>query len=192
MTQVVLCDREIVDRVRQERMIEPFVDHQVSEGVISYGLSSYGYDFRVADQFKVVRSDLADVVDPKAFDPHSFVDLVTDRFCEIPPHSFALGRSVEYFRIPRDIVTICLGKSTYARSGIVLNVTPFEPEWEGYATLAIANTGPRPVRVYANEGIGQILFLRAAVLCATSYKDRRGRYDRQQGIALAHVRPGGI
>ncbi len=185
---MVLSDREIVERVKRERMIEPFVDHQVSEGVVSYGLSSYGYDFRVAGEFKMIRPQRGEPIDPKALDPDAFVDLVAERYCDIPANAFVLGRSLEYFRIPRDVVTICLGKSTYARSGIVLNVTPFEPEWEGHATLAIVNTGPRPVRVYANEGIGQILFLRASVICLTSYKDRQGRYDRQQGIALSRVR----
>lgn len=187
---MVLSDLEIIRRVRQQRMIEPFVDHQVSEGVVSYGLSSYGYDFRVAAEFKLSRVGHDILVDPKQFDPDLFTDVIVDDCCVLAPNTFALGRSVEYFRIPRDIVTICAGKSTYARAGVILNVTPFEPEWEGHATLAIVNAGPAPVRIYANEGIGQILFLRATAICRTSYKDRRGRYDRQQGIVLPHVRSG--
>jgi dCTP deaminase len=185
---MVLSDQEIIERVNSEGMIEPFVDHQVSEGVVSYGLSSYGYDFRVANEFKVFSNINYTAVDPKHFDSQSFVDIVTDDFCIIPPNSFALARTVEYFRIPRDIITICLGKSTYARCGIILNVTPFEPGWEGHATLEISNTTPLPARIYANEGMGQILFLRGSRDCLTSYKDRKGKYDRQLGIVLPKVR----
>jgi dCTP deaminase len=185
---MVLSDREIMDRVAQGGMIEPFVDHQVSDGVVSYGLSSYGYDFRVAREFKVFSNVNYTAVDPKAFDSGSFVDIASDEYCIIPPNSFALARTVEYFRIPRDIITICLGKSTYARCGIILNVTPFEPGWEGHATLEISNTTPLPARIYANEGIGQVLFLRGSTECAVSYKDRQGRYDRQVGIVLPRIR----
>jgi len=185
---MVLSDREIIERVEREGMIEPFIDHQVSDGVVSFGLSSYGYDFRVSGQFKVFSDSSSGAVDPKAFDNQSFVDVETKTFCIVPPNSLVLARTVEYFRIPRDIVTICLGKSTYARCGIILNVTPFEPGWEGHATLAISNTAPLPARVYAGEGIGQILFLRGSQECLVSYKDRKGRYDRQTGIALPHVR----
>jgi dCTP deaminase len=186
---MVLSDREIVARVAASSMIDPFVDRQVSEGVVSYGLSSYGYDFRVADEFKVFSNINYTVVDPKSFDQQSFVDVVTDDFCIVPPNSFALARTVEYFRIPRDIITICLGKSTYARCGIILNVTPFEPGWEGHATLEISNTTPLPARIYANEGIGQILFLVGSQECEVSYKDRKGRYDRQSGIVLPRINP---
>ena len=185
---MVLSDREISERVERERMIEPFVDHQVSDGVISYGLSSYGYDFRVSNEFKVFSNIDSAAVDPKNFDDNSFVDIATDDCCIIPPNSFALARTVEYFRIPRDVITICLGKSTYARCGIILNVTPFEPEWEGHATLEISNTTPRPARIYGNEGIGQIVFLRASRECLISYKDRKGKYDQQIGIVLPRVK----
>lgn len=184
----MLSDSEIVERVESEGMIEPFVDRQVSEGVVSYGLSSYGYDFRVADEFKIFSATNSTVVDPKEFSDEFFVEATGADYCVIPPNSFALGRSVEYFRIPRDVVTVCLGKSTYARCGIILNVTPFEPEWEGFATLEISNTGPLPARIYCNEGIGQILFLRSPTECRTSYKDRKGKYDRQTGIALPRIR----
>jgi dCTP deaminase len=185
---MVLSDREIIERVTREGMIEPFVDRQIADGVVSYGLSSYGYDFRVAGEFKVLGRAEGATIDPKAFGDTSFVDIVTDDHCIIPPNSLVLARTVEYFRIPRDIITICLGKSTYARCGIVLNVTPFEPGWEGHATIEISNTAPRPARIYAHEGIGQALFLRASQECLVSYKDRHGRYDRQGGIVLPHVR----
>jgi len=189
---MVLSDVEIIERVQQMGMIEPFVDHQVSEGIVSYGLSSYGYDFRVADEFKVFNNINYAFVDPKRFDNQAFVDVVTNDYCIIPPNSFVLARTVEYFRIPRDIISICLGKSTYARCGLIVNITPFEPDWEGHATLEISNTTPLPARVYANEGIGQVLFLRAAVECRVSYKDRKGKYDKQHGIVLPKVvRPGG-
>jgi dCTP deaminase len=184
---MVLSDHEIVARVEREGMIDPFVDHQVSAGVVSYGLSSYGYDFRVGTEFKVFSNVNYTAVDPKAFDDGSFVDIVTEDHCIVPPNSFALARTVEYFRIPRDIITICLGKSTYARCGIILNVTPFEPGWEGHATLEISNTTPLPARIYANEGIGQILFLRGSEECRVSYKDRKGRYDKQTGIVLPRI-----
>lgn len=184
----ILSDQEIRQRAVEQRMIEPFVERQfrqVENGVrvISYGLSSYGYDLRVADEFKVFTNVFNTVVDPKAFDSKSFVD-VRDDVCIVPPNSFALARSIEYFRIPRDILTLCLGKSTYARCGIIVNVTPFEPEWEGHATLEISNTTPLPAKIYSNEGLAQVLFLRADQVCETSYADRGGKYQRQQGITL--------
>ena len=167
-------------------MIEPFEDRQVREGVVSYGLSSYGYDIRVADEFKVFTNVFNTVVDPKKFDPRSFVDLKAD-VCIVPPNSFALARTVEYFRIPRDVLTICLGKSTYARCGIIVNVTPFEPEWEGTATLEISNTTPLPAKVYANEGIAQVLFFQSDEVCERSYADKRGKYLKQTGVTLPKV-----
>jgi dCTP deaminase len=184
---MVLSDAEIIERVKAMGMIEPFVDHQVSEGVISYGLSSYGYDFRVADEFKIFSNINYALVDPKNFDDHAFVDVSSDDFIIIPPNSFALARTVEYFRIPRDIITICLGKSTFARCGLILNVTPFEPGWEGHATLEISNTTPLPAKIYANEGIGQVIFLRGSQECRVSYKDRKGKYDMQHGIVLPRI-----
>jgi dCTP deaminase len=184
---MVLSDEEIVRRVEREGMIDPFVDHQESSGVVSFGLSSYGYDFRVAGAFKVFVGAGMGTIDPKALDV-AWADVEAHDYCVVPPRSFALGQSLEYFRIPRDIITVCFGKSTYARCGIILNVTPFEPGWEGHATLGIINPTPLPARVYANEGIGQILFLRASAECRVSYKDRKGRYDKQQGIVTARVK----
>jgi dCTP deaminase len=167
-------------------MIEPFVDSQVREGVISYGLSSYGYDIRVADEFKVFTNINTTVIDPKEFDPRSFVDLKAP-VCIVPPNSFALARTVEYFRIPRDVLTVCLGKSTYARCGIIVNVTPFEPEWEGTATLEISNTTPLPAKIYANEGIAQVLFFQSDEPCQTSYADKRGKYQAQREVTLPRI-----
>jgi dCTP deaminase len=164
-------------------MIEPFEDRQVREGVVSYGLSSYGYDIRVADEFKVFTNINSTVVDPKKFDARSFVDVKSD-VCIIPPNSFALAKTVEYFRIPRDVLTVCVGKSTYARCGLIVNVTPFEPEWEGYVTLEISNTTPLPAKVYANEGIAQVLFFQSDEPCEVSYADKKGKYQRQQGLTL--------
>ena len=181
---MVLSDTEIIERVQHMGMIEPFIDHQVSEGVVSYGLSSYGYDFRVANEFKIFSNINYALVDPKNFDDQSFVDVVTNDHCIIPPNSFALARTVEYFRIPRDVITICLGKSTFARCGLILNVTPFEPGWEGHATLEISNTTPLPAKIYANEGIGQVIFLRGSRECRVSYKDRKGKYQGQRGITI--------
>lgn len=165
----------------EHKMIEPFVDRQVRENVISYGLSSYGYDMRVADEFKIFTNVHSAIVDPKQFAPNSFVDFQGD-VCVIPPNSFALARSVEYFRIPRQVLTICLGKSTYARCGLIVNVTPFEPEWEGYVTLEISNTTPLPAKVYANEGLAQVLFFEADDMCEVSYADKRGKYQGQHGV----------
>jgi len=170
----------------EQKMIEPFVDHQVREGVISYGVSSYGYDVRVADEFKIFTNVFSTIVDPKAFDTNSMVDFKGD-VCIIPPNSFALAKTIEYFRIPRGVLTICVGKSTYARCGIIVNVTPFEPEWEGYVTLEISNTTPLPAKIYANEGLAQVLFLEGDELCEISYADKKGKYQNQQGILLPKV-----
>ncbi len=176
-------DRWIRKMAKEHDMINPFSEKQVREGVISYGLSSYGYDLRVADEFKIFTNVNSTVVDPKNFDERSFVTLQA-ACCVVPPNSFALARSVEYFKIPRDILTICVGKSTYARCGIIVNVTPFEPEWEGFVTLEISNTTPLPARVYANEGLCQILFFQSDEVCETSYADRKGKYQSQKGIVL--------
>jgi dCTP deaminase len=170
----------------EKGMIEPFQDRQMRTGAISYGLSSYGYDLRIADEFKVFTNINTTIVDPKEFDPRSFVDY-RGPVCIIPPNSFALGRSVEYFRIPRNVITLTVGKSTYARCGIITNVTPFEPEWEGYVTLEISNTTPLPAKIYANEGIAQVLFFESDEACETSYADRQGKYQAQQGIVLPTV-----
>jgi dCTP deaminase len=164
-------------------MINPFSEKQVREGVISYGLSSYGYDLRVADEFRIFTNVNSTVVDPKKFDERSLVKVEAD-ICIVPPNSFALARSVEYFKIPRDVLTICVGKSTYARCGIIVNVTPFEPEWEGFVTLEISNTTPLPARIYANEGLCQIIFFESDEVCETSYADRKGKYQAQKGIVL--------
>lgn len=174
-------DHWIREMAQKQGMIEPFVDGQVRKGVVSYGLSSYGYDMRVADEFKVFTNVRSVIVDPKAFDPGSFVDFTGD-VCIVPPNSFALARSVEYFRIPRSVLTLCVGKSTYARCGIITNVTPFEPGWEGYVTLEISNTTPLPARIYANEGIAQVIFFEADEECETSYADKRGKYQGQTGV----------
>ena len=175
-------DRWIRQMALEHKMIEPFTESQKRDGVISYGVSSYGYDMRVANEFKVFTNVFSAVVDPKAFNPQSFVDIVTDDVCIVPPNSFALARSIEYFRIPRKVLCVCLGKSTYARAGIVVNVTPFEPEWEGYVTIEISNTTPLPARIYANEGIAQVLFLAADEECEVSYADRKGKYQGQIGV----------
>lgn len=167
----------------EHKMIEPFVDNQVRNGVISYGVSSYGYDVRVANEFKIFTNVFSATVDPKNFDTNSMVDFVGD-VCVVPPNSFALARTVEYFRIPRNVLTVCLGKSTYARCGIIVNVTPFEPEWEGYVTLEISNTTPLPAKIYANEGLAQVLFFEADEPCEISYADKKGKYQKQQSIVL--------
>jgi dCTP deaminase len=167
-------------------MIEPFEDRQVREGVVSYGLSSYGYDIRVADEFKVFTNVYNTVVDPKRFDPQSFVD-IKGAYCIVPPNSFALARTIEYFRIPRDVLTVCLGKSTYARCGIIVNVTPLEPEWEGHVTIEISNTTPLPAKIYSNEGIAQVLFFQSDEACEVSYKDKAGKYQQQRGVTLPRI-----
>jgi dCTP deaminase len=171
---------------REHGMIEPFEDAQVRQGTISYGLSSYGYDMRVASEFKIFTNVNNAIVDPKAFDDRSFVPFEGD-VCIVPPNSFALARSVEYFRIPRDVITLCVGKSTYARCGIITNVTPFEPEWEGFVTLEISNTTPLPARIYANEGIAQVLFFQGAEAPEVSYRDRKGKYQGQTGVTTPRL-----
>ena len=184
----IKSDKWITRMAREHGMIEPFEDRQVRAGQISYGVSSYGYDMRVADEFRIFTNVNSAIVDPKAFDDRSFVELSGD-VCIVPPNSFALARSVEYFRIPRDVLTICVGKSTYARCGIITNVTPFEPEWEGHVTLEISNTTPLPARIYANEGIAQVLFFEADAddVCAVSYADKRGKYQAQRGVTLPRL-----
>lgn len=179
-------DRWIRRMCQEHRMIEPYVEKQVRDGVISYGVSSYGYDIRVADEFKIFTNVLATVVDPKRVDPASMVDFKGD-VCIVPPNSFALARTIEYFRIPRNVLTICVGKSTYARCGIITNVTPFEPEWEGFVTLEISNTTPLPAKIYANEGIAQVLFFESDEECETSYRDKAGKYQKQTGITLPRL-----
>jgi len=170
----------------EQHMIEPFEEGQVRSGKVSYGLSSYGYDIRVADEFKIFTNVYSTVVDPKHFDERAFVDFKGE-MCIIPPNSFALGRTVEYFRIPRNVLAICVGKSTYARCGIITNITPFEPEWEGYATLEISNTTPLPAMIYAGEGIAQLIFFASDEDCEVSYADKKGKYQKQVGITLAKL-----
>ena len=182
----VKSDRWIKQMAEEQDMIRPFAASQVREGVISYGLSSYGYDLRVADEFKIFTNVNSTIVDPKHFDSRSFVEF-KGPVSIIPPNSFALARSVEYFKIPRNVITVCVGKSTYARCGIIVNVTPLEPEWEGFVTLEISNTTPLPARVYSNEGLCQIVFFESDEVCAVSYKDKKGKYQAQQGIVLPRV-----
>jgi len=179
----IKSDKWIRRMALEHGMISPFEDRQVRNGVISYGLSSYGYDLRVADEFKIFTNVNSTVVDPKSFDERSFVT-VRSNCILIPPNSFALARSVEYFKIPRTVLTVCVGKSTYARCGIIVNVTPFEPEWEGFVTLEISNTTPLPAKVYANEGLCQILFFESDEDCEISYADKKGKYQAQKGIVL--------
>jgi dCTP deaminase len=182
----IKSDRWIRQMALEQGMIEPFEERQVREGVISFGLSSYGYDMRVARHFRIFTNVNSAIVDPKAFDERSFVEYEGD-VCIIPPNSFALATSVEYFRIPRNVMTICVGKSTYARCGIITNVTPFEPEWEGHVTLEISNTTPLPARIYADEGISQVLFFESDEVCEISYGDRRGKYQKQTGVTLPRI-----
>ena len=179
----IKSDRWIRRMALEHDMINPFSEKQVREGVISYGLSSYGYDLRVADEFKIFTNVNSTIVDPKNFDERAFVT-VNREFALVPPNSFALARSVEYFKIPRDVLTICVGKRTYASFGIIVNVTHFEPEWEGFVTLEISNTTPLPAKIYANEGLCQILFFQSDEPCETSYADRKGKYQAQKGIVL--------
>ena len=169
-----------------EDMISPFTDEQIKSGSISYGLSSYGYDIRVSDEYKIFTNVNNSIIDPKNFDANSFVDFKGD-VCIVPPNSFALARSVEYFKIPRKVLSICVGKSTYARCGIIVNVTPFEPEWEGYVTLEISNTTPLPAKIYSNEGLCQVLFFESDEDCNISYKDKSGKYLKQKGITLPKI-----
>jgi len=182
----ILSDRWIREMATKKAMIEPFVERQAREGAISYGLSSYGYDARVGREFKIFTNVDSAVVDPKAFSPQSFVDRETD-ICIVPPNSFALASTIEYFRVPRDVLVVCLGKSTYARCGIIVNVTPLEPEWEGHVTIEISNTTPLPARIYAGEGICQFLFFKGEQPCETSYADRKGKYMRQRGVTLPRL-----
>ncbi|MCP4476329.1 MAG: dCTP deaminase [Gammaproteobacteria bacterium] len=183
----IKSDRWIRQMAAQHEMISPFEAGQVRHGndgkVISYGTSSYGYDIRCADEFKIFTNIHSSVVDPKLFDDKSFVDIKSD-VCVIPPNSFVLARTIEYFRIPRNVLVICLGKSTYARCGIIVNVTPLEPEWEGHVTLEFSNTTNLPAKIYANEGVAQVLFLESDEVCETSYKDRGGKYQGQRGVTL--------
>jgi len=183
----IKSDKWIRRMAQEHGLIEPFEKDQIRETeggrVISYGTSSYGYDVRCADEFKIFTNINSAIVDPKNFDANSFVDVKAD-VCIVPPNSFALARTVEYFRIPRDVLTLCLGKSTYARCGIIVNVTPLEPEWEGHVTLEFSNTTPLPAKIYANEGVAQVLFLGSDEVCETSYKDRGGKYQGQKGVTL--------
>lgn len=179
-------DKWIKKMVLEYKMIEPFEEKQIKKGVISYGLSSYGYDLRLSDEFKIFTNVFNSIIDPKNFDPKSFVDYKGET-CIIPPNSFILGRSIEYLRIPRKILGICIGKSTYARCGIIVNITPIEAEWEGQVTIEISNTTPLPVKVYAYEGIAQIIFLESDEECELSYKDKKGKYDKQLGIVLPKI-----
>jgi len=176
-------DHWIRKMATEHKMIEPFEPGQVRNGQISYGVSSYGYDIRVADEYMIFTNVYSAVVDPKHFDPRSMVEFKGE-VCVIPPNSFALARTVEYFRIPRNVLTVCLGKSTYARCGIIVNVTPFEPEWEGFVTLEISNTTPLPAKIYSNEGIAQVLFFEGDEPCETTYADKKGKYQKQQSIVL--------
>lgn len=183
----MICnDRWIRKMAREKDMIHPFVEKQVRTDVISYGLSSYGYDLRVADEFKIFTNINTTIVDPKHFDPASFIDF-KGACCIVPPNSFALARSVEFFKIPQNTMTICVGKSTYARCGIITNVTPLEPGWEGYVTLEISNTTPLPARIYANEGLAQVIFFEGSEAPETTYKDRKGKYQSQVGITLPRI-----
>jgi dCTP deaminase len=182
----IKSDAWIKRMAREHQMIVPFEERQIRAGVISYGLSSYGYDIRVADEFKIFTNVNTTIVDPKNFDEQSFVDF-KGGVCIIPPNSFALARTVEYFKIPRNVLTICLGKSTYARCGVIVNVTPFEPEWEGFATLEISNTTPLPAKIYAHEGIAQVVFFESDEPCEVSYADKKGKYQAQRDITLPRV-----
>ena len=180
------ADNWIKKMATEHGMIEPLVENQVRKDVISFGVSSYGYDVRVTDEFKIFTNVHSAIVDPKNFVPESFIDFKGD-VCIIPPNSFVLARTYEYFRIPRNVLTMCIGKSTYARCGLIVNVTPFEPEWEGYVTLEISNTTPLPAKVYANEGIAQVLFFEGDEACDISYADRKGKYQAQQKIVLPRI-----
>jgi len=179
----IKADKWIKKMALEENMIKPFVEKQVRENVVSFGLSSYGYDVRIADEYKIFTNLNSTIVDPKEFDPKSFVDFQGD-VCIVPPNSFALGRTVEYFKIPRQVLTICVGKSTYARCGIITNVTPLEPGWEGHVTLEVSNTTPLPAKIYSGEGIAQILFFEGDEECMSSYSDKKGKYQGQVGVTL--------
>src|SRR6187549_2180468 len=179
----IKADSWIRRMAEEHRMIEPFNLDQVAEGTISYGLSSYGYDLRLADEFKIFAPPPGQPINPKAIPPAFYQDHKAD-YCDIPGNTYVLGRTVEYLRIPRDVLTLCVGKSTYARVGILVNVTPFEPEWEGYVTLEFSNTTPLPAKIYANEGVAQVIFFESDEVCETSYKDRGGKYQGQRGVTL--------
>lgn len=183
----IKSDKWIREMSLKSDMISPFEDKQVSDSKISYGLSSYGYDIRVTDEYKIFTNVNNSIIDPKKFDENSFVNFKGD-VCIVPANSFALARSVEYFKIPRNVLTVCLGKSTYARCGIIVNVTPFEPEWEGHVTLEISNTTPLPAKIYSNEGLCQVLFFESDEECETSYKDKKGKYQKQTGITLPKIK----
>jgi len=182
----IKSDKWIKRMAREHQMIVPFEERQVRKGVISYGLSSYGYDIRVANEFKIFTNVNSTIVDPKNFDEQSFVDFKGE-VCIVPPNSFALARTIEYFKIPRNVLTLCVGKSTYARCGVIVNVTPFEPEWEGFATLEISNTTPLPAKIYANEGIAQVVFFESDEVCEVSYADKKGKYQAQRDITLPRI-----
>jgi len=182
----VMNDKWII-KMAEKGMIKPFAREQVSKGVISFGVSSYGYDMRIADEFKIFNYKKTRIVDPKNFNNSHFIEF-KGAVCEIPPNSYVLARSVEYFKIPRNILTITFGKSTYARSGIFVNVTPFEPEWEGFVTISIANLSKRPAKIYANEGIAQVIFLKAEDICEISYADKKGKYQAQKEITIAKIK----
>ena len=182
-------DRWIREQSIKNEMITPFCEENMGVGVVSYGLSSYGYDIRAADEFKIFTNVGGTVVDPKNFDEKNIVDFKGD-VCIVPPNSFALARTIEYFKMPRDVLAICLGKSTYARCGIIVNVTPFEPGFEGHITIEISNTTPLPAKIYANEGIAQVLFLQGDDICEVSYADKKGKYQRQKGITLPRILEG--
>ena len=183
----IKSDKWIRKMSLEKKMIEPFIESNIGKGeAVSFGLSSFGYDLRVADEYKIFHNALNPVIDPKAIDSNSFIDFKGD-VCIIPPNSFALARSVEYFRIPDNVLAICVGKSTYARCGIITNVTPFEPGWEGYVTLEISNTTPLPAKIYSNEGLCQVLFLESDEPCEVSYRDKQGKYQKQTGITLPKV-----
>ena len=183
----IKSDKWIRNMSIKQNMISPFSDNNIEKGCISYGLSSYGYDIRVSDEYKVFTNVNNSIIDPKNFDKNSFVDFKGD-ICIVPPNSFALARSIEYFKIPKNVLTICLGKSTYARCGIIVNVTPFEPEWEGHVTLEISNTTPLPAKIYSNEGLCQVLFFESDEVCEQSYKDKKGKYQSQVGITLPKIK----
>lgn len=183
---MIMSDKWIREHCKKDKMIDPFVENLQAEGKVSYGLSSYGYDIRVADEYKIFTNALAPVVDPKNFDTQSFVDYKGPH-CIVPPNSFALARTIETFRIPRGVLALCIGKSTYARCGIIVNVTPLEPEWEGILTIEISNTTPLPAKIYSNEGIAQLMFFKGNEVCETSYGDRKGKYQNQVGVVLPRI-----
>lgn len=183
---MVLSDKEIKNYAKKYKMIEPFTGSQIRKGVISYGVSSYGYDLRITDEFKIFTNINSTIVDPKNFDPKSFIDF-KGKECLIPPNSFALTRSLEYFRVPREVLGICMGKSTYARCGIVINITPLEPEWEGFITIEISNTTPLPAKIYAFEGLAQVIFICGHTECLISYADKKGKYQKQKKLTLPKI-----